>query len=432
MKKIILSLSVIVSLSQTVMAQWTPAGNSITNNTQYLGTTNNTHLDFRTGTGAASTQRMRITNTGLIGIGTGFTTPGAALHLQSTTENLSFKIQTVGTNNAEMAFQSGSNASDILTYNNSTGLLGSVLRFNTLSSGTSLTYTSYSGTTATDFFRVNEAGNFGIGTITPSYKLHVKNTSLANGTAMRLDAINGQLRLFETDGSNPESYTQIERNGDAFHIYQRDITSPSFVHVLTAKMDGTIGFGTAAPEAALHILSNQNTSLKIETTTTNNADIVLKSGSGQSDILNYNASAQLSSILRFNDEGAGSSMSFTSYAFGASPVVNFKVASNGITYAKEIIVQSTPFPDYVFANEYKLMPLKKVSEFINVNHHLPNIPSAKEVETNGLALGDMQVKQMEKIEELYLYIIELDKKVNELSTENQNLKKAIEVNNRKK
>lgn len=242
MKKIILSLSVIVALSQTAMAQWTPAGNSIINNTQYLGTTNNTHLDFRTGTGAASTQRMRITNTGLIGIGTGFATPGAALHLQSTTENLSFKIQTVGTNNAEMAFQSGSNASDILTYNNSTGLLGSVLRFNTLSSGTSLSYTSYSGSTTTECFKATETGNFGIGTFAPTYKLHVRNST--GGTAIRADAVNGQIRLFETDGINPEyNYTQIERNANAFHIYQYNHATTSFTPVLTADMNGNVSIG---------------------------------------------------------------------------------------------------------------------------------------------------------------------------------------------
>ncbi len=266
-------------------------------------------------------------------------------------------------------------------------------------------------------------GNVGIGNTAPSYKLHVTNPNMGSGTAIRADAINGHIRLFESD-LNPSSYTQIERNGDAFHIYQND--GSAYKHVLTAKMDGTVGLGTATPQAALHILSNVSTSLKIETTEFNNADIALKSGSGQSDILNYNTSNQLTSILRFNDDGTGSSMTFTSYASGSNPVNNFKVASNGITYAKEIIVQTTAFPDYVFSNDYSLMTLQQVSDFIKTNHHLPNIPSAAEVEANGIAVGDMQVKQMEKIEELYLYIIELNEKVEKLSEENIELKSKVD------
>lgn len=267
-------------------------------------------------------------------------------------------------------------------------------------------------------------GNVGLGNTSPTYKLHVTNTNTASGTAIRADAINGHIRLFETDGSAPTTnFTQIERNGDAFHIYQND--GSAYQHVLTAKMNGNIGMGTATPQASLHILTNDNTSLKIETTTYNNADIALKSGSGQSDILNYNTSDQLTSILRFNDDGFGSSMTFTSYASGSNPVDNFKVTSSGITYAKEIIVQTSAFPDYVFSNEYNLMSLHQINDFIKANHHLPNIPSATEVESNGMAIGDMQVKQMEKIEELYLYIIDLNEKVEKLSEENIELKSKI-------
>jgi hypothetical protein len=55
-----------------------------------------------------------------------------------------------------------------------------------------------------------------------------------------------------------------------------------------------------------------------------------------------------------------------------------------------------------------------VEKFIAANKHLPNIPSAVEVEKNGIEVGDMQKRMMEKIEELTLYVIELEKQVNEL------------------
>lgn len=268
-------------------------------------------------------------------------------------------------------------------------------------------------------------GNTGIGTTTPAYMLHIANSATTSGTAVRIDAINGHVRLFETDGTGPNTnYTQIERNADAFHIYQNN--GSVFKHVLTANMSGNVGLGTPAPGAALHVHSEAGTSLILQTSSVNNADIAFKSGTNQADILNYNTSNNIASILRFNYDGTGSSMDFTSYSpGGTNPVVNFKVASNGITYAKEIIVQTAAFPDYVFAKDYKLMPLDKVNSFIQTNHHLPNIPSAADVVANGIAVGEMQVKQMEKIEELYLHLIQMEERLKLVEQENVVLKKKL-------
>jgi hypothetical protein len=72
-------------------------------------------------------------------------------------------------------------------------------------------------------------------------------------------------------------------------------------------------------------------------------------------------------------------------------------------------------PDYVFAKNYTLKSLDEVEDFIKKNNHLPGIPSAKTIETNGLSVGEMQKMQMEKIEELTLYIIELKKEIEKLS-----------------
>ncbi len=100
-----------------------------------------------------------------------------------------------------------------------------------------------------------------------------------------------------------------------------------------------------------------------------------------------------------------------------SYVDKFAVLGDGTVLAEEVIVQVPIFPDYVFEPTYDLMTLSELERFISKNKHLPNIPSSKEVIESGLNLGDMQVKQMEKIEELFLYTIELKKEIEELRLE---------------
>lgn len=70
--------------------------------------------------------------------------------------------------------------------------------------------------------------------------------------------------------------------------------------------------------------------------------------------------------------------------------------------------------DFVFKSDYNLMPLKEVEKYVKTNNHLPGIPSATEVQQNGLNVGDMQNKLLQKIEELTLYTIEQDKKIRAL------------------
>ena len=88
----------------------------------------------------------------------------------------------------------------------------------------------------------------------------------------------------------------------------------------------------------------------------------------------------------------------------------YKLAVNGNIRSKEIVVE-TGWADYVFDEGYKLPLLSDVEKFIQQNKHLPNVPSAAEIGQKGLHLGDTQKRMMEKIEELTLYVIELDKKI---------------------
>jgi len=101
---------------------------------------------------------------------------------------------------------------------------------------------------------------------------------------------------------------------------------------------------------------------------------------------------------------------------------NYKLAVNGTIGAKEVQVEntSTTWADYVFEPTYKLMSLQELQLYISINKHLPEIPSAEEVKTNGHKLGEMDVLLLKKVEELTLYIIEL-------KNENAELVKRIET-----
>lgn len=88
-----------------------------------------------------------------------------------------------------------------------------------------------------------------------------------------------------------------------------------------------------------------------------------------------------------------------------------KLAVNGLIHTKEVKVDLIGWPDYVFTNEYKLPTLKEVEKQINEKGHLANIPSAAEVENNGVLLGEINKKLLEKVEELTLYIIQMNKEI---------------------
>lgn len=87
---------------------------------------------------------------------------------------------------------------------------------------------------------------------------------------------------------------------------------------------------------------------------------------------------------------------------------------DGTVKAKEIIVKQNVWADYVFAPDYKLRSLGDVENFINENKHLPDVPSEKEVKANGVDVGNMNAILLQKIEELTLYIIEQNKRIEKL------------------
>lgn len=101
----------------------------------------------------------------------------------------------------------------------------------------------------------------------------------------------------------------------------------------------------------------------------------------------------------------------------------FRIYGDGKVFATEINVKlATQFPDYVFASDYKLMPLTEVQQFIAAHKHLPNMPTAETVATEGMNLGEMNKVVVEKLEELTLYILQQQAEIDALKKELEAIK----------
>lgn len=104
----------------------------------------------------------------------------------------------------------------------------------------------------------------------------------------------------------------------------------------------------------------------------------------------------------------------------------FRVYGNGVTYSKYLVSEqikvdleaiNIQWYDHVFSSEYELMSIQDVEKFVRENHHLPDIPSEKEIRENGLNLAEMDALLLKKIEEMMLYIIELEKRIKDFENE---------------
>jgi hypothetical protein len=122
--------------------------------------------------------------------------------------------------------------------------------------------------------------------------------------------------------------------------------------------------------------------------------------------------------VKFDNGGA------VAIGMGATAVpAGAKVAVAGKVVCKEIEVTLTGLPDFVFNKDYKLMSLYDVENFVNTNKHLPGVPSESEVVENGLNLGDMNATLLQKVEELTLYMIQMQKENDALKVRISNLEK---------
>ena len=103
---------------------------------------------------------------------------------------------------------------------------------------------------------------------------------------------------------------------------------------------------------------------------------------------------------------------------------NYMLDVNGNVRSNSLVINSTG-ADFVFEPTYILPSLTDVKAYIEKNHHLPEIPSAKEMQTNGLNVGENQTKLLQKIEELTLYLIEKDKEIKEEKRTNSQITELL-------
>ncbi|MFM7021523.1 MAG: hypothetical protein ACKOXB_00985 [Flavobacteriales bacterium] len=269
------------------------------------------------------------------------------------------------------------------------------------------------------------SGKIGIGTVTPLTSLHVTDAQ-------------AQITLSST-GDYTTNYSAIKFEGGANSYYIGKIYStlcaqcPSSEQFVIQKSNGVsrIAFTTANDI----IVGNTNFSSNGDVTIgyrayqklmingglslfgQNNATIDFYSLNALNPVweqVYHSANSSIASVLKVYKESGGIALTFDDRTSG-STIQKFKIAGNGVVYATEITVREQPFPDYVFDKNYSLMPLKELDNYISVNKHLPKIPTAKEIEEQGAKVGEIQALQMEKIEELTLYIIQQQKLIEEMN-----------------
>ena len=183
-----------------------------------------------------------------------------------------------------------------------------------------------------------------------------------------------------------------------------------------SSSNGNVGVGTASPSAKLTVVGARQNSL-----TTGNSIFQL----GGDDVFLYGGAlsggsyALMLQVMR-NWDGYAFPLSLQptggNVGIGTSSP-SHKLSVNGAIRAKEVIVD-TGWADYVFAADYRLAPLDEVEAHIKSEKRLPGIPSATEVATQGVSVGEMQAKLLAKVEELTLHAIAQEKLLKSLHEEN--------------
>jgi len=195
------------------------------------------------------------------------------------------------------------------------------------------------------------------------------------------------------------------------------------------KGNGLVGINTATPLHALDVRGNMYTTgsmivdggdLILARTTNDYGFVVRPNIAGKKNLAFAVEGGGALDLLHVN---SGLSLFTGSIGIGTADFnpATYKLAVEGKIGARGVKVTLTnPFPDYVFESTYKLRPLANLQKYIDQNKHLPGIPSAEEVKKDGgIELGEMNVKLLEKIEELTLYVIQLKKEIEELKKQKE-------------
>ncbi len=353
-------------------------------------------VDFGTGAGNTlgklhftiqAVPKMTINNAGKVGIGT--TIPNYLLHVKG----------------GDM-FVESSSGKIVLGYE--TG--GSQWHLGTTGAGADLRwYTTPDGTTLTPRHYFSQNGNIGIGGFSgpgvPLGRLDVIGSGTTSST-----------NTFLLRNSNLDTLFRIRDDG------RMGIGYNGSTYGRTINLGGTgINFYTSNEAAFGGAVYPTDTSLVIWANSNSNNYLVLQPSWGNTGIGTYTPNA------KFHLNGAqliGSN--------SARIATGYSLSVDGQIMCENLVMQnSTSWPDYVFENEYKLMPLEDLKKSISIHKHLPNIPSAAEIEKDGIHLAEMSKKMMEKIEELTLYIIDLNSKNTILTEKVKELEKQVNKTQKK-
>ena len=261
------------------------------------------------------------------------------------------------------------------------------------------------------------SGKVGIGTDTPITKLHVhgQSTWLTGGNGGGLGASAGKgLRLYYHDTND---YGVILSYDYGAGDWKDVIISPN-------ATEGNVGIGTNFPQKRLDI--NGNLMLG-RVGKSGRIDFRRSSDGASSGSVGFAETEN--SNFRLTSHGGGGFISFWTNGGGTTEKMRINSDGNvgigtltpdskltvaGKIHSREVKVTVNAGADFVFAENYSLKELDQLDAFIKENKHLPEIASEKEMQENGLEVGKFQIKLLQKIEELTLYIIEQEKRIKQL------------------
>ena len=288
------------------------------------------------------------------------------------------------------------------------------------------------------------SGPVGIGTSNALGQLHVNGLSGPASSAWNIYSVarfsdgghdSNTALLFDTGATGTTGLRgfYINKNSQDFHITRFDSAgSAGPTDDMMILSNGNVGIGTSNPQAPLHVsgLSGPASSgwniysmarFSDAGHDSNSALLFDTGATGVTGLRGFYISknSQDFHISRFDSAGAAAPANdFTILSNGNVGIgtlnPQYLLSVSGTMEAKEVLVTSTGWSDYVFQPGYRIRPLSEVSAYIRANHHLPDIPSEAEVKEKGISVGEMQAKLLAKVEELTLQMIEQDKQNQEL------------------
>ncbi|NAY93423.1 hypothetical protein GTQ34_16045 [Muricauda sp. JGD-17] len=289
---------------------------------------------------------------------------------------------------------------------------------------------SDSGTTWNPRFTINQNGYVGFNTNSPITDFHVNgrvtlNPGLTNDNYVNFLS-NTSTQINMVFYSQNDAKWNFYTSSDGKFYFRKTDNNPGGGVKMTLD-GGNVGIGTTSPQEKLQVHGSALIASD-------------KGASGITDVSNYGSASGLffgnaGSILD-NDNNTLNIVSRANMEFvvdelsGSSTKAMYiktnghvgigtsnpdsELAVNGIIHSKEVKVDLVGWPDYVFDNDHILPTLEEVEKHIKEKGHLMNIPSAKEVEENGIQLGEMNKLLLEKIEELTLHLLAQEKRLKKI------------------